>query len=191
MRPGDTAGKYMTREGELQQSAFQDRISQSFYAFLSNPDILSSFAASLESAQVSDAEEPVTPSPALSSPTSSAEEHPGYHRRAVPAVSGHVSPVMRPHALSSLESLESLHSHSGRLLTLHLEKDRSVIWPSLIVGPIPQELSLSAPIPMPYGPDLEVKYNMDPTSLVLFAIELLEGQGGSIRMLRALFLNAW
>ncbi|KIK12770.1 hypothetical protein PISMIDRAFT_18485 [Pisolithus microcarpus 441] len=97
---------------------------------------------------------------------------------------------MRPHALSSLESLESLHLHSGRLLTLHLEKDRSVIWPSLIVGPVPQELSLSALIPMLYGPDLEVKYNMDPTSLVLFAIELLEGQGGSIRMLRALFLNA-
>ncbi|KIK17608.1 hypothetical protein PISMIDRAFT_685058, partial [Pisolithus microcarpus 441] len=32
----------------------------------------------------------------------------------------------------------------------------------------------SAPIPMLYDPDLEVKYNMDPTSLVLFAIELLD-----------------
>ncbi|KAI6032558.1 hypothetical protein EDC04DRAFT_2708097 [Pisolithus marmoratus] len=39
---------------------------------------------------------------------------------------------------------------------------QSVIWPSLIVAPVPQELSLSAPIPMLYDPDLEVKYNMDP-----------------------------
>ncbi|KAI6117237.1 hypothetical protein EDD16DRAFT_1885359 [Pisolithus croceorrhizus] len=114
---------------------------QSSYAFVSDPDISSSFAAA------SDAEEPVTPSPALSSPTSSAGGTAWIS-------SAGMSPVMRPHALSSFSSLESLHSPSGRLLTLHLEKDQSVIWPSLIVGP--------------------VKYNMDPTSLVLFAIELLD-----------------
>ncbi|KAI6116870.1 hypothetical protein EV401DRAFT_1630098 [Pisolithus croceorrhizus] len=159
---------------ERTTSTLSTASTQSSYAFVSDPDISSSFAASLESAQASDAEEPVTPSPALSSPTSSAEEQPGYHRRAAPAVSGHMSPVMRPHALSSFSSLESLHSPSGRLLTLHLEKDQSVIWPSLIVGPVPQELSPSAPIPMLYDPDAEVKYNMDPTSLVLFAIELLD-----------------
>ncbi|KAI5996779.1 hypothetical protein EDC04DRAFT_2872325 [Pisolithus marmoratus] len=136
--------------------------------------ISSSFAASLESAQTSDAEEPIASSPAHSSPTSSAEEQPGYRRRVATAVSGHVSPAMQPHALSSFSSLESLHLPSGRLLTLHLEKDQSVIWPSLIVGPVPRELSPSAPIPMLYDPDLEVKYNMDPTSLVLFAIELLD-----------------
>ncbi|KIO09130.1 hypothetical protein M404DRAFT_308072, partial [Pisolithus tinctorius Marx 270] len=160
---------------ERTTSTLSTASTQSSYAFVSDPEISSSFAASLESAQASDAEEPVTPSPALSSPTSSAEEHPGYHRRAAaPAVSGHVSPVMQPHAPSSFSSLESLHSSSGRLLTLHLEKDQSVIWPSLIVGAVPQELFPSPPIPMLYDPELEVKYNMDPTSLVLFAIELLD-----------------
>ncbi|KAI6043857.1 hypothetical protein EDC04DRAFT_2878008 [Pisolithus marmoratus] len=107
-------------------------------------------------------------------PTSTAKEQLGYRQRVVTAVSGRVSPAMQSHALSSFSSLESLHSPSGRLLTLHLEKDQSVIWPSLIVGPVPRELSPSAPIPMLYDPDLEVKYNMDPTSLVLFAIELLD-----------------
>ncbi|KAI6039961.1 hypothetical protein EDC04DRAFT_2894668 [Pisolithus marmoratus] len=109
---------------------------------------------SLESTQTSGVEEPV---PAHSSPTSSAEEQPGYRRRATPALSGHVSAVIQLWALSSFSSLEPLHSPSGRLLTLHPEKDQSVIWPSLIVAPVPQELSLSAPIPI----------------LVLFAIELL------------------
>ncbi|KAI6021996.1 hypothetical protein EDC04DRAFT_2869789 [Pisolithus marmoratus] len=139
---------------------------QSSYAFVSDPEISSSFAASLESAQTSDAYEPVTSSPAHSSPTSSAEEQHGYRRRVATVVAGHVSPAMQSHALSSFSSLE--------LLTLHLEKDQSVIWPSLIVDPVPQELSPFAPIPMLYDPDLEVKYNMDPTSLVLFAIELLD-----------------
>ncbi|KAI5999452.1 hypothetical protein EDC04DRAFT_3096091 [Pisolithus marmoratus] len=40
-------------------------------------------------------------------------------------------------------------------------------WPSSVVGPVPQELSPSAPIPMLYNCDLEVEYNMDPASLVL------------------------
>ncbi|KAI6019089.1 hypothetical protein EDC04DRAFT_2607659 [Pisolithus marmoratus] len=108
--------------------------------------------------KTSDAEEPV---PAHSSLTWSAEEQPGYHRRATPAVSGHVSAVIQLRALSSFSSLEPLHSPSGRLLTLHLEKDQAELFPS-------------APIRMLYDPDLEVKYNTDPTSLVLFAIERLD-----------------
>ncbi|KAI6039773.1 hypothetical protein EDC04DRAFT_3090119 [Pisolithus marmoratus] len=36
------------------------------------------------------------------------------------------------------------------------------------VGPIPQQLSPSAPIPVLCYPDLEVKYNVDPIGLVLF-----------------------
>jgi len=59
-------------------------------------------------------------------------------------------------------------------LTLHLEKEQSIIWPSLIVGPVPQELSPCAPVPAALDTDLEGKYNMDPTSLVLFAIELFD-----------------
>ncbi|KAI6154896.1 hypothetical protein BKA82DRAFT_4072735, partial [Pisolithus tinctorius] len=173
---------------ERTTSTLSTASTQSSYAFVSDPKISNSFAASLESAQASDAEEPVMPSPALSSPTSSIEEQPGYHRRAAaPAVSGHVSPVMQPHALSSFSSLESLHSSSGRLLTPHLEKDQSVIWPSLIVGAVPQELFPSPPIPMLYDPDLEVKHNMDPSSLVLFAIELLD-----IRKVKEeCFVRAW
>jgi len=57
---------------------------------------------------------------------------------------------------------------------LHLEKEQSIIWPSLIVGPVPQELSPCAPVPAVLEADSEGKYNMDPTSLVLFAIELLD-----------------
>ncbi|KAI6026079.1 hypothetical protein EDC04DRAFT_2930185 [Pisolithus marmoratus] len=159
---------------ERTTSTLSTTSTQLSYAFVSDPEISSSFAASLKSSQTSDADEPIASSPAHSSPTSSAKEQPRYRRQVATAVSGHVSPAMQPHALSSFSSLGSLHSPSGRLLTLHLEKDQSIIWPSLIVGPVPQELSPSAPIPMLYDPDLEVKYNMDPTSLVLFAIELLD-----------------
>ncbi|KAI6007947.1 hypothetical protein EDC04DRAFT_2907427 [Pisolithus marmoratus] len=141
---------------ERTTSTLSTTSTQSSYAFVSDPEISSSFAASLESAQTSDAEEPIASSPAHSSPTSSAEEQPGYRRRVATAVSGHVSPAMQPRTLSSFSSLESLH---------RLQED---------LGPVPQELSPSAPIPMLYDPDLEVKYNMDPTSLVLFAIELLD-----------------
>ncbi|KAH7884517.1 hypothetical protein F5I97DRAFT_1890037 [Phlebopus sp. FC_14] len=154
---------------ERTTSTISTTSTQSSYAFVSDPEISSSFAASLESGQVSDAEEVVTPSPALSSPVSSGDERSGYHR-----VSGLVSPAIQPHALSSFSSLESLPSRSGRLLTLHLEKDQSMIWPSLIVGPVPYEISPLVPIPMVYDAEHDIKYNMDPTSLVLFAIELFD-----------------
>jgi hypothetical protein len=78
---------------------------------------------------------------------------------------------------SSFSSLESLHSaHSGRLLTLHLEKEQSIIWPSLIVGPVPESKSPYVPSPVVFNSshELEHKYNMDPTSLVLIALELFD-----------------
>jgi hypothetical protein len=143
--------------------------SASSYAFVSDLEISSSFAASLESAQVSDAEDLVTTSSALSSPhIVSADERAGFppysqhhHSR---ASSRAVSPGHALRSLtSSFSSLESLHStHSGRLLTLHLEKEQSIIWPSLIVGPIVSTSEESN------QPD---QYNMDPTSLVLIALE--------------------
>jgi hypothetical protein len=74
----------------------------------------------------------VAPSSALSSPIISADERTngsGHQRH----TSGHASPSLPVHALSSFSSLESLHSNSGRLVTLHLEKEQSIIWPSLIV----------------------------------------------------------
>ncbi|KAI6039768.1 hypothetical protein EDC04DRAFT_2867917 [Pisolithus marmoratus] len=56
------------------------------------------------------------------------------------------------------QTLRSLNNRIPRRLVAHI----SVIWPSLIVGPVPQQLSPSAPIPVLCYPDLEVKYNMDP-----------------------------
>ncbi|KAI5999444.1 hypothetical protein EDC04DRAFT_3147299 [Pisolithus marmoratus] len=102
---------------ERTTSTLSTASTQPSYTFVPDPEISSSFAASLESTQTSDAEEPVTSSPAHSSCTSSAEEQAGYRRRVAPAVSGHVSSVIQPHALSSFSSLESLHSPSERLLT--------------------------------------------------------------------------
>ncbi|KAI6039971.1 hypothetical protein EDC04DRAFT_3089952 [Pisolithus marmoratus] len=139
-----------------------DVIDHNYYAFVSDPEIPSSFVASLESAQTSDAEEPV---PAHSSPTSSAEDSPDIVDGQFQLYLAMYRPLSSSAALSSFSSLEPLHSPSGRLLTLHLEKDKSVIWPPLIVGPVPQELSPSASSPC---------YMTLILSLVLFAIELLD-----------------
>lgn len=155
---------------------------QSSYAFVSDPEISSSFAASLESSQVSDAED-ISPSPALSSPSlSSADERllplPRHKTTSNAAASRSTSPG---HALrsmtSSYSSLESLHSpQSGRLLTLHLEKEQSIIWPSLIIGPVPDYLSplVNDSIIFDASLELEHQYNMDPTSLVLIGLELFD-----------------
>ncbi|KAJ6513325.1 hypothetical protein C8R45DRAFT_963258 [Mycena sanguinolenta] len=140
---------------------------QSSYAFISDPEISSSFAASLESGPVSDAEDAsASPfgfsSPNLSSGDNSRSVSPGRALRSVP---------------SSYSSLESLHSHrSGRLLTLHLEKKRSGIWPSLIAGPVPETLSphVANSVVFDASDELEHQYNMDPTSLILIALELLD-----------------
>ncbi|KAH6913031.1 thiamine pyrophosphokinase [Coprinopsis sp. MPI-PUGE-AT-0042] len=75
---------------------------------------------------------------------------------------------------SSFSSLESLHSpQSGRLLTIHLEKDKSIIWPSLIVGSVPDSLSpnLANTVVFVGSEELEHQYNMDPTSLALIGLE--------------------
>ncbi|KDQ57175.1 hypothetical protein JAAARDRAFT_178758 [Jaapia argillacea MUCL 33604] len=154
---------------------------QSSYAVVSDPEISSSFAASLESAQASDTED-LDNSPALSSPVSSFDERTGFSPPSRPsnrlaAVSRPESPHLRPSLslTSSLSSLDSLHSpQSGRLLTLHLEKADSVIWPSLIAGPAPE--SLAPCLSGPPGSDSisELRYNMDPTSLVLIGLDLYD-----------------
>jgi len=76
-------------------------------------------------------------------------------------------------------SFSSLDSHSsprtGRLLTVHLEKEKSTIWPSLIVGPVPESLSSSIAntvVVFDASEDLEEQYNMDPTSLALIGLEM-------------------
>lgn len=166
---------------------------QSSYAYVSEPDISSSFAASLdESNPTSDSEEQgftsITDSPALSSPVSSADERAGYamvHRRRntpLGTLSSRASQAVSPRFVagslaSSSISSESLHgSKSGRLLTLHLEKADPVIWPSLIVGPISETLSqsLSSSLGFDARDAKERAYDMDPTSLVLLGSDLLD-----------------
>lgn len=156
----------------------------SSYAFVSDPDISSSFAASLESGPVSDAEDIIAPSPGLSSPSLSFADDGLYplprrklnlnttNSRSVSP--GHAHPSMT----SSFSSLDSGQSpQSGRLLTIHLEKEQSVIWPSLIVGPVPESLSSSISntvVVFDANEEQEDKYNMDPTSLTLIALELFD-----------------
>lgn len=151
---------------------------------MSDPEISSSFAASLESGQVSDADDLVAQSPALSSPLSTpSDEHPNptlFQRRAITVVSNSSRPVSPGHPpprslTSSFSSVDSVHSsHSGRLLTIHLEKDQSIIWPSLIVGPVDVSFSPYVQNPFIYDISMEHKYNMDPTSLILIALELFD-----------------
>ena len=153
---------------------------QSSYAFVSDPDISSSFAASLESGQASDADD-VYSSPAQSSPKLSYDDEvlDPIRRRKLnpnPVASRSVSPGhAHPSMTSSFSSLDSFHSPQlGRLLTVHLEKQKSIIWPSLIVGPVPESLSPTPAISLVFDAsfEMEQQYNMDPTSLALIALEL-------------------
>ena len=160
----------------------------SSYALVSDPDISSSFAASLEGAATSDAEDASAASPARSSPSLSfADEaiYPAPMRRrmplqALPSRAGSPPGPSHPSLTSSLESLESAaHApRAGRLLTVHLEKAASAIWPALIIGPAPpdSDVSDSATV-LVFDANAEAaanKYNMDATSLALIALELCD-----------------
>ncbi|TFK40305.1 hypothetical protein BDQ12DRAFT_628198 [Crucibulum laeve] len=151
----------------------------SSFAFISDPDISSSFAASLDSGPVSDAEDSFAPSPALSSPilpSADVNAYPIPRRKANSniASSRSVSPGHALRSLSSYSSLESLETQSGRLLTLHLEKETPMIWPTLIIGPVPESFSplVANSVIFDASHDLEHKYNMDPTSLQRIALDL-------------------
>jgi hypothetical protein len=54
-----------------------------------------------------------------------------------------------------------------------LEKEKSIIWPTLIVGPAPESLesSITNTVIVFDAEDLEEQYNMDPTSLALIGLE--------------------
>lgn len=159
---------------------------QSSFAVVSDPGISSSFAASLDAGLTSETDDFELASPALSSPISlSADEGgsfppQGSHRRNNRFTTSHpVSPRQPPvdlSVISSYSSLESLHHESGRLLTIHLEKGESVIWPSLVVGPVPVSMSPCSLTAYPWNsdPSTEVHYNMDPTSMVLLALDLCD-----------------
>ncbi|KAJ4495026.1 hypothetical protein C8J55DRAFT_498206 [Lentinula edodes] len=163
----------------------------SSYAFISDPEMSSSFAASLENRDAS-------PSPVLSSPSDrSFTLHqqlliaPHHSRPVSPRNSMHSSSSSSFASLDSLSPNAAAGGHNGKLLTLHLEKSQTVIWPSLIIGPAPDTLTPSGCSPITaVGAEVEQQYNMDPTSLTLIALELLD-----IRMDREeafeCFLRAW
>ncbi|KAH9945247.1 uncharacterized protein BXZ73DRAFT_96236 [Epithele typhae] len=159
----------------------------SSYALVSEPEISSSFAASLAAGLVSgsDLDDAVLSSPALSSPVSSSADerlgsapdtHHHQRHRSRPSVSPPARISQGASHIGSFSSLESLHTGSGRLLTLHLEKADSIIWPSLVVGPVPESISPPPVGIYPWNVDntIELQYNMDPTSLVLIALDLYD-----------------
>ncbi|KAF9069235.1 hypothetical protein BDP27DRAFT_1325849 [Rhodocollybia butyracea] len=149
----------------------------SSYAFISDPDISSSFAASLENHESA-------PSPALSSsPSLSSERSFTLHQHLLIAPHSLSSQPVSPRHSSASSSFASLDSspqrvaggYTGKLLTLHLEKSQPVIWPSLIVGPVPDTLESSVHYPnFVASVEAEKQYNMDPTSLTLTGLELLD-----------------
>ncbi|EKM58211.1 uncharacterized protein PHACADRAFT_182579 [Phanerochaete carnosa HHB-10118-sp] len=158
---------------------------QSSFALISEPEISSSFAASLEEGFLSDLEDTLS-SPALSSPVSlsSAEEATGFPLRSPPprrrshfTTSHPVSPRMPSNRASSMvssaSSVESLRSGASRLLTIHLEKADSMIWPSLVIGPVSEAISPPDTSRYPWAPSgpTEACFNMDPTSLVLLGLD--------------------
>ncbi|KAJ4476226.1 hypothetical protein J3R30DRAFT_416285 [Lentinula aciculospora] len=163
----------------------------SSYAFISDPEISSSFAASLENRDAS-------PSPALSSSPSDRSLTLHQHLLIAPLSSRPVSPRYSIDSLSSssFASLESsLHNvaaggYTGKLLTLHLEKSQTIIWPSLIVGPVPDALSSVRYSDTAFTAEVEQQYNMDPTSLTLIALELLDIRKNEEEAFEC-FLRAW
>ncbi|KAF6757268.1 thiamine pyrophosphokinase [Ephemerocybe angulata] len=106
----------------------------SSYAFVSSdPEISSSFAASLESGQVSESESDAYSSPAASSPIFTSSNLPP--RRKL-ALEHRLVPLRLSGAPRRTRSSRLIRRKSGRLLTIHLEKQKPIIWPSLIVGPL-------------------------------------------------------
>lgn len=169
--------------------------SRSSYALVSDPgqsqtDLPSSCAVSIERDADSEPDSELsTSSPAFSSPShgsgSGSGGSGGKHGH------GHISLPQIESLSSSFSSVESLNSRaSGRLLTLHLEKTEPAIWPALIAGPAPVQLTAPAAPPPGADPAGESAYNADPTSLGLLGVDCLD-----VRKDRDLafefFLRAW
>lgn len=157
---------------------------QSSYAYVSDPEISSSFAASLDSAHASDNDDSDLTSPERSYPVSRDEQL--GHRASATSGMNPTVPAFPQRALgsypaspqitsmdSSLSSLDSLQpSLPAKLLTIVLVKERATYWPRIIDGPVPDSYS-----PTPTGPftmDIDIerqKYNVDPTTLGLLGEE--------------------
>ncbi|TFK50118.1 hypothetical protein OE88DRAFT_1661668 [Heliocybe sulcata] len=169
---------YSGRERTI--SSISTASTQSSYSVVSDPEILSSFSSAIGSGPASDIEDISGSFSATSSPVfSSPEEHntvPMFSGRSIQQSSSRPrSPNLCP-ALSVTSSVSSIDpsSRSGRLLTLHLEKAESAIWPCLISGPAPRALESRTLAPLSSNQAIEQKYNMDPTSLLLLGSDLLD-----------------
>lgn len=136
---------------------------RSSFAYISDPDLSGSFATSFDG----EAEYAQAYPSVMSGPS----------RRS----SAVAAPVSMVSSGSSFQS--SSHGHDrepsqsgGRLLTIHLEKKKPGIWPTLIKGPV--DISLSPCVTDPYETPEEsesaAQYNMDPTSLAFFAFEMID-----------------
>ncbi|KZT29876.1 hypothetical protein NEOLEDRAFT_1127765 [Neolentinus lepideus HHB14362 ss-1] len=153
---------------------------QSSYSMLSEREVSSNFSGATGSGPSSDIEDfsglsSATSSPVLSSPD---EQNPfpvSQERRIHLSISRPRSPLLHPvsSVTSSISSLDS-SSRSGRLLTLHLEKVESAIWPCLISGPAPGTIGCRSGCTLSLNQAAEQRYNMDPTSLMLLGCDLLD-----------------
>ncbi|KIY43833.1 hypothetical protein FISHEDRAFT_67625 [Fistulina hepatica ATCC 64428] len=179
---------------ERTTSSVSSASAPSSYAFVD--DSFSNFAVS--SAQASEAGDAAPLSPQLSSPVmlsspGSGDERELNTRRSRAKVMGTIS---RPTSLSmqsSYSSMDSLPSRmAGRLVTLHLEKTQSVIWPSLIVGPVPESMSpqMAGSLIFNTSNEMEHQYNMDPTSLVLIGLDLQDIRKNKVEAFEY-FVHAW
>ncbi|KAG2017908.1 thiamine pyrophosphokinase [Coprinopsis cinerea AmutBmut pab1-1] len=204
----DTASSVWQLEPHSSRLSARDRTisttsttsTQSSYAFVSDPDISSSFAASLEVSDAEDGYFSSAPSPTVLQGELERTTAGGIPpRRRLPSniASRSTSPgraiFQNMQIASSFSSLESLHSpQSGRLLTIHLEKEKSIIWPSLITGPVPETMSptLTNSVVFNSSEELEHQYNMDPTSLALIGLEYADIRKNKEEAFEY-FLRAW
>lgn len=57
---------------------------------------------------------------------------------------------------------------------MYLDKAEPGIWPNLIVGPVSETVSPLQAYPYGSDPEVEKQYNIDPSSLALLGLELLD-----------------
>lgn len=170
----------------------------SYAVVSSDPDISSSFAASLASGRQSVADDNGFMStyaqqvqrraPSVHSSPASHPQTP-LHPHSIPA-SPRITESSWASSLSSRSSSQLQLSRAGRLLTIYLEKSDSIIWPSVIVGPVPTAIATPYPSPpgVTNGKD-EEKYNMDPISLGVIGAE--QAEAGHKEEAFEYFVRAW
>ena len=146
---------------------------QSSYAYVSDPEYTSSFAASLDSAQTSDNDSDAASPERVHEENRLGATVPAFPQRAVHSYPGSPQATSLDSSISSLDSLQQ--ERAARLLTIILVKERSTYWPRVVDGSIPDSYSPTPTGPFTFDIDVErIKYNMDPTTLGLLGEEYLK-----------------